>query len=85
MRRQDQFEVDPVRIEPVVDIGIRLYPVAVNITGIRLFRAKAPVNIDLPNACIPKRKPPLFGDLSATNGVAAKKPSCLVISFRVAL
>ena len=51
---QDQFEVDPVGIDAIIDALVGLNPIAVDITGIRLLRTEAAVDIDLFNTGRPK-------------------------------
>ena len=53
--RQDWLEVNPIRVDPFVDVGIWFDPVAVDIPRIRLFGAEAAVNVNLFNARRPKR------------------------------
>ena len=52
---QYQFEVDPVRIDAIIDALVGLNPIALDITGIRLLRSEAAVNIDFLNARLPER------------------------------
>jgi hypothetical protein len=51
---QDQFEMDPIRIDPVIDTMIRFDPITIHITGIRLLRTEAPVDKDLLDPGCPK-------------------------------
>src|ERR1035437_39618 len=53
-RNQDQFKVDPVRIDAIIDAIVRLNPIAVDITGIWLLRTEAAVDVDFSNARRPK-------------------------------
>src|SRR5947208_16910420 len=54
-RNQDQFEVDPVGIDAIINTFVGFDPIAVDITGIWLLRTEAAVNIDFLNAGFPKR------------------------------
>src|SRR5689334_19247057 len=54
MRNQDKLEIDPVGIDPIICSRVRLNPVAVDITGIRLLRTEAAVDIDFFNTGRPK-------------------------------
>jgi hypothetical protein len=54
MRNQDRLKVDPVRIDTIIDALVWLNPIAVDITGIRLLRAKTAVDVDLLNSGRPK-------------------------------
>src|ERR1035441_10366313 len=46
-RNQDQTEVDPIRVDAIIDALVGLNPVAVDITRIWLLRTEATVDIDL--------------------------------------
>jgi hypothetical protein len=42
MRYQNHFEVDPIRIDPIIDIVVRLDPINVHISRIGLSMRKLP-------------------------------------------
>jgi hypothetical protein len=44
LRNENQFEVDPIRIDPIINIVVRLDPITVHISRIGLVRAEAPVD-----------------------------------------
>ena len=50
-----EFEVNPIRVDTLVDAVVRFDPVAVDITRIRFLRAEASVNENLLHARRPKR------------------------------
>src|SRR5579885_3391024 len=52
---KDGREIDPVGVDSIIDIRIWLYPIAIDITGVWFFGAKAAVNIDLLDARPPER------------------------------
>src|SRR5712692_4779320 len=54
-RYENHFEVDPIRIDPIINTVVRLDPITVNIARIGLLRAKAPVDEYVLNASRPKR------------------------------
>ena len=51
---QYQFEVDPVRIDAIIDALVGFDPLAVDIAGIWLLRAETAVDINLHNSGRPK-------------------------------
>src|SRR5262249_34795330 len=52
---QHQCEIDPVRVDSLVDSRIRLNPIPVDVTRIRFLGTETPVNVDLHNTCLPER------------------------------
>jgi hypothetical protein len=54
MRNQDQLEIDPVRIDPVIDAVVGLNPIAIDIARIRLLRTETAVDVNLLDAGCPK-------------------------------
>ena len=54
MRYENHFEVDPIRIDPIINIVVRLDPITVHISRIGLLRAEAPVDIYVLNTGKPK-------------------------------
>src|ERR1039457_345456 len=54
VRNKNQLEVDPVRIDAIIDARVGLNPIAIDITRIRLLRTEAAVNVDFLNAPRPK-------------------------------
>ena len=53
-RNQNQFKVDPIGIDAIIDALVWLDPIAVDITGIWLLRTEAAINVDLSNTRRPK-------------------------------
>jgi hypothetical protein len=54
LRYENHFEVDPIRIDPIIDTIVRLDPVTVHIARIGLVRAEAPVDEYVLNTGKPK-------------------------------
>src|SRR6202163_371744 len=54
LRNENQFEVDPIRIDPIINIVVRLNPIAIHIARVGLLRAEAPVDEYLLNTSQPK-------------------------------
>src|ERR1700691_6484409 len=54
LRHENHFEVDPIRIDPIIDIVVRLDPVTVHIARIGLLSAKTPVDEYVLNTSQPK-------------------------------
>ena len=59
---ENHFEVDPIRIDPIINTVVRLDPITVHIARIGLVRAEAPVdeyvlNTSQQNALTAARKP----------------------------
>jgi hypothetical protein len=54
LRNQDQLEIDPVRVDTIVNALVGLDPIAIDVTGIRLLRTEAAVDVDLLDAGCPK-------------------------------
>jgi hypothetical protein len=44
MRYENHFKVDPIRIDPIINIVVRLDSITVHISQIGLVRAEAPVD-----------------------------------------
>src|ERR1700730_14032140 len=44
LRYENHFEVDPIRIDPIIDAVVRLDPITVHIARIGLVRAEPPVD-----------------------------------------
>src|SRR5260370_19208348 len=51
---ENHFEVDPIRIDPIINTVVRLDPITVDIARIGLLRAEAPVDQYLVNASHPE-------------------------------
>jgi hypothetical protein len=56
MRYENHFELDPSRIEPIINIVVRLDPITVHIARIGLLCADASVDEYVINASYPKRR-----------------------------
>jgi hypothetical protein len=54
LRHENHFEVDPIRIDPIINIVVRLDPITVHISRIGLVRAEAPVDEYVLNTGKPK-------------------------------
>jgi hypothetical protein len=54
MRYENHLEVDPIRIDPIINTVVRLDPITVHIARIGLVRAEAPVDEYVLNAGQPK-------------------------------
>lgn len=54
LRYESHFEVNPIRIDPIIDIVVRLDPITVHIARIGLLCAEAPVNEYVLNTSQPK-------------------------------
>jgi hypothetical protein len=54
LRYENHFEVDPIRIDPIIDIVVRLDPITVHIARIGLLCAEAPVDEYVLNTSQPK-------------------------------
>jgi hypothetical protein len=54
VRNEDQFELDPVGIDAIIDPLIGFNPVAINITWVRFLRTEATVDKDTFNTGSPK-------------------------------
>src|SRR5205823_883501 len=52
---QDGCEIDPIRVDPLVNLRIGLNPIAVDVAWIRLLCTKTPADVDLYNARGPER------------------------------
>jgi hypothetical protein len=44
LRHENHFEVDPIRIDPIINVVVRLDPITVHIARIGLLSAKTPVD-----------------------------------------
>src|ERR1700722_3883634 len=54
MRYENHFEVDPIRIDPIINTVVRLDPITVHIARIGFLRAETPVDEYVVNAGQPK-------------------------------
>jgi hypothetical protein len=54
LRYENHFEVDPIRIDPIINTVVRLDPITVHIARIGLLRAEAPVDEYFVNTGKPK-------------------------------
>jgi hypothetical protein len=54
MRYENHFEVDPIRIDPIINVVVRLDPITVHISRIWLVRAEASVDEYVLNTGTPK-------------------------------
>jgi hypothetical protein len=54
MRYENHLEVDPIRIDPIINTVVRLDPITVHIARIGLVRAEAPVDEYVLNTGQPK-------------------------------
>ncbi len=54
VRNENHFEIDPIRIDPIIYTVIRFDPVSVHITRIGLLRAEASVDENVLNTSGPK-------------------------------
>src|ERR1700730_13124810 len=54
MRYENHLEVDPVSIDPIINIVVRLDPIAIHIARIELLRARTPDEKDVVNTSQPE-------------------------------
>ena len=54
MLYENRFEVDPIRIDPIINTVVRLDPITVHIARIGLLGAETPVDEDVVNTSQPK-------------------------------
>src|SRR5579863_5287551 len=54
LRHENHLEVDPIRIDPIINVVVRLDPIAVHIARIGLLSAKTPVDEYVLNTSQPK-------------------------------
>ena len=71
LRNENQFEVDPIRIDPIINIVVRLNPIAIHIArGSGFSVQKHPVDEYLLNTSQPKCFDGGLQALSRANAVA---------------
>jgi hypothetical protein len=89
MRNENQLEIDPVRIDAIIDAFVGLNPVAIDVSGIRSLGAKTTIDIDIRDPGHPKRfdggteslqQPPTPG--RETKALRDLLQRCLMISRR---